>query len=121
VNDAIAAWTSTRDGAEIAAQLQAAGVPASPAMKPSALLADEQLAHAGFFPIIDRAVVGAHPYPGPVVRLATTPATFDRPAPFYGEHTDEILREVLGLDDEALQTLYATGVTSHEPGPQDWR
>jgi crotonobetainyl-CoA:carnitine CoA-transferase CaiB-like acyl-CoA transferase len=121
VNEAITAWTSAHDGADIAAELQAVGVPASPAMKPSALLADEQLAHAGFFPIIDRAVVGAHPYPGPFVRLAKTPATFDRPAPLYGEHTDEVLRELLGLDDDELQALYATGVTSHEPGPQDWR
>jgi len=121
VNAAVAGWTSTRDGVVVAAQLQAAGVPASPAMKPSGLLADEQLSHAEFFPIIDRAIVGAHPYPGPLVRLAKTPATFDRPAPLYGEHTEEVLRELLGLGDDELESLYAAGVTSREPAAQDWR
>jgi crotonobetainyl-CoA:carnitine CoA-transferase CaiB-like acyl-CoA transferase len=121
IDEAVTAWTLQCDGATIAEQLQAAGVPASPAMKPSALLADEQLAHAEFFPIIDRAIVGAHPYPGPFVRLTRTPATFDRPAPLYGEHTDEILQGLLGLDDDELDDLYAAGVTSRAPGAQDWR
>jgi crotonobetainyl-CoA:carnitine CoA-transferase CaiB-like acyl-CoA transferase len=121
VDDAVAGWTSTRDGVEIAESLQAVGVPASAAMKPSMLLADEQLSHTEFFPVIDRAIVGAHPYPGPVVRLAKTPATFDRPAPLYGEHTDEVLRDLLGLTDDEVDELYAAGVTSQEPGLQDWR
>jgi crotonobetainyl-CoA:carnitine CoA-transferase CaiB-like acyl-CoA transferase len=121
VHEAVTGWTSTRDGAAIAEELQAVGVPASPAMKPSSLLAEEQLWHAEFFPIIDRAFVGPHPYPGPVVRLAKTPATFERPAPLYGEHTDDVLRELLGLGDDELKALYDEGVTSVEPGAQDWR
>jgi crotonobetainyl-CoA:carnitine CoA-transferase CaiB-like acyl-CoA transferase len=121
VHEAVTAWTSTRDGAAIAEELQAVGVPASPAMKPSALLAEEQLWHAEFFPIIDRALIGAHPYPGPVVRLAKTPASFERPAPLYSEHTDDVLRELLGLGDDELQALYDDGVTSVEPSAQDWR
>jgi benzylsuccinate CoA-transferase BbsF subunit len=121
VHEAVTAWTSTRDGAAIAEELQAVGVPASPAMKPSALLAEEQLWHAEFFPIIDRALIGPHPYPGPVVRLAETPATFERPAPLYSEHTNDVLRELLGLGDDELQALYDDGVTSVEPSAQEWR
>ncbi len=121
VHGAVAAWTATRDGAAIAEELQAAGVPASPAMKPSALLAEDQLWHAEFFAMIDRAFIGPHPYPGPVVRLTKTPATFERPAPLYGEHTDDVLRELLGLGDDELKALYDDGVTSVEPSAQDWR
>lgn len=118
---AVAAWTSTRDAVAVAEALQFVGVPAAAAMKPSQLLADEQLWSTGFFAIIDRALVGAHPYPGPVVRLEDTPATFDRPAPLYGEHTAEILDELLGIGPEELDELRRAGVTSDVPAAQDWR
>ena len=121
VHTAVAGWAAVHEGGAAAAVLQAVGVPASPAMKPSALLADDQLWDTGFFALIDRAVVGAFPYPGPVVRLADTPATFDRPAPLYGEHTAEVLAELLGIDDTGLAELRRDGVTSVEPGSQDWR
>ena len=85
------------------------------------LAADEQLWARDFFRILDRVEVGAHPYPGPVVRLADTPAIIERPAPLYGQHTDQVLRDLLGLGDDELTALRAAGVTSTEPLAQDWR
>jgi formyl-CoA transferase len=43
-------------------------------------------------------------------RLSETPPTYDRVAPMLGEHTQEVLREVLGLSDESLEQLAAAGV-----------
>lgn len=121
VDAAVAAWAAQHDGLAAAARLQAAGVPASKAMKPSDLLADDQLWESGFFVLLDREFVGAHPYPGPVVRLHDTPAVIERAAPRYGEHTDEVLGELLGLDATELDGLRRRGVSSVEPLPQDWR
>lgn len=121
VHAAVAAWAAERDGLDAAATLQAAGIPASKAMKPSDLLADDQLWDTGFFALLDRELVGTHPYPGAVVRLHDTPAVIDRPAPLYGEHTAEVLGELLGIDEAGLAELRRAGVTSVEPGPQDWR
>jgi crotonobetainyl-CoA:carnitine CoA-transferase CaiB-like acyl-CoA transferase len=53
--------------------------------------------------------------------LADTPAVIDRPAPLYRQHTDEVLRELLGLTDDELGALRVAGVTSTEPLAQDWR
>jgi crotonobetainyl-CoA:carnitine CoA-transferase CaiB-like acyl-CoA transferase len=121
VDDAVAAWTRDRDGLSAEAALQAAGVPAALAARAGELAADEQLWARGFYRILDRAEVGAHPYPGPIVGLHATPAVVDRPAPLYGEHTAEVLRELLGLDDDEITALHDAGVTSTVPLAQDWR
>ena len=121
VDDAVAAWTSERDGLSAEAALQVAGVPAALAARAGELAADEQLWARTFYRILDRPEVGAHPYPGPIVGLHATPAVVDRPAPLYGEHTVEVLRELLGLDDDEIAALHDTGVTSTVPLAQDWR
>jgi crotonobetainyl-CoA:carnitine CoA-transferase CaiB-like acyl-CoA transferase len=90
-------------------------------MKPSLMLASEQLWVNGFFQVLDREEAGTHPYPGPVVRLRSTPAAFVRPAPLFGQHTREVLRDTLGLSDGELQALEDEGVTSTVPAPQLWR
>ncbi len=53
----------------------------------------------------------SHPVEGTVralgipVKLSDTPGAIRRPAPLLGEHTDEVLREVLGYDDERIAEL----------------
>jgi crotonobetainyl-CoA:carnitine CoA-transferase CaiB-like acyl-CoA transferase len=42
---------------------------------------------------------------GSPLKLSDTPATYRRPPPFMGQHTDEILKNVLDLDDAAIQAL----------------
>jgi crotonobetainyl-CoA:carnitine CoA-transferase CaiB-like acyl-CoA transferase len=57
----------------------------------------------------------AHPRAGKVkmvgapVRLSETPGSVRTPAPMLGEHTDQVLREVLGLSDEAIAALREAG------------
>ncbi|PYM16879.1 MAG: formyl-CoA transferase [Candidatus Rokuibacteriota bacterium] len=46
---------------------------------------------------------------GAPVRLSETPGSVRTPAPMLGEHTDQVLRELLGLGDEALAALRAAG------------
>jgi formyl-CoA transferase/CoA:oxalate CoA-transferase len=56
-----------------------------------------------------------HPRAGKVrmvgvpVRLSETPGAVRTPSPTLGEHTEEILRDVLGLDDPALAALRKAG------------
>ncbi len=44
------------------------------------------------------------------VRLSGTPVSYRIPPPTLGEHTDDVLRARLGLDDAALASLRAAGV-----------
>lgn len=47
---------------------------------------------------------------GSPIKMSGTPVQYLRPAPMLGEHTDEVLERHLGLDDERLAQLKATGV-----------
>jgi crotonobetainyl-CoA:carnitine CoA-transferase CaiB-like acyl-CoA transferase len=56
-----------------------------------------------------------HPVAGKVkmvgvpVKLSETPGAVREPAPLLGQHTDEVLREVLGLDADAIAALRGAG------------
>ena len=46
----------------------------------------------------------------PVVRMSATPGAVRTPAPALGEHTEQVLRDLLGLAPEAIAELRATHV-----------
>ena len=46
---------------------------------------------------------------GPPFVLSETPAAVRGPGPLLGEHTDEVLREVLDYDDAKIGTLKSAG------------
>jgi crotonobetainyl-CoA:carnitine CoA-transferase CaiB-like acyl-CoA transferase len=46
----------------------------------------------------------------PVPRFSDTPGVVHHLGPALGEHTEEVYRRLLGLDDERLTELRAAGV-----------
>ncbi|WP_436987594.1 CoA transferase [Streptomyces sp. enrichment culture] len=112
IDAALAAWTSRHDAHGLARTLQAEGIAAAVVATGQDLVeADEQLAARGFYPVLDHPLTGPVRHEGIVARLSATPGGLDRPAPLLGQHTDEVLRELLGLSDEQLAALAAEGVT----------
>ena len=49
------------------------------------------------------------PVVGVPVRLSVTPGSVRSPSPRLGEHTDEVLRELLGLGKSEIDALRASG------------
>ncbi|MFH8484030.1 CaiB/BaiF CoA-transferase family protein [Streptomyces longisporoflavus] len=112
IDAALAAWTRGQDAHKLAELLQAEGVAAAVVATGRDLVeADEQLAARGFYPVLDHPLAGPVRHEGIVARLAATPGELDRPAPLLGQHTHEVLRELLGLTEEQLAALSAEGVT----------
>ncbi|XP_053821260.1 succinate--hydroxymethylglutarate CoA-transferase-like [Vidua chalybeata] len=53
--------------------------------------------------------------PGPGVRYSDFAVSHAKPPPLVGQHTVEILKSVLGYEDDAIEELLCTGaVAQHE-------
>ena len=59
---------------------------------------------------MDHPRVGKVRMVGAPVRLSETPGSVRTPAPMLGEHTDEVLRDLLGLGADEIAALRAAGV-----------
>jgi crotonobetainyl-CoA:carnitine CoA-transferase CaiB-like acyl-CoA transferase len=112
IDSALAAWTRGQDATELAARLQAAGVAAAAVATGRDLVeTDEHLAGRGFYERLTHPIAGEVLHEGIVARLSATPGALTSPAPLLGQHTEEVLRELLDLGDDRLAALRAAGVT----------
>lgn len=109
IDDALRAWCADKEPFAFARQLKQAGVPASVVQYPTDLYQDAQLEHRGFFPILDHGVMGPTPYDGLMTRFSDAPAGPHKAGPCLGEHTEYVLREILGIDDETIALAAAGG------------
>jgi benzylsuccinate CoA-transferase BbsF subunit len=99
----VAAWTSSQDRWAVTPRLQAVGVAAFPSMSPAELWrGDPHLAAQGMLEQPEHPATGDRTIPGVPWRLTNGPNGLVRRAPLIGEHTDEVLREVLQCDADEL-------------------
>ncbi len=116
VDAAVSVWTSTQDDAvATAAALQAVGVPAAAVNRISDLFDEPQLRARSYLRSASHPEAEAMPFTRPAFAFTSLPQTSSRPAPKYGEHNTEILRNLLGLTEEEIATLAADRVIAHEP------
>ncbi len=108
IDAAIAAWCANEDPFQVVERLKRARVPAAVVQRPSDLYEDPQLAHRGFFVTCEHAVMGPTPYDGPATIFSRTPAKLSA-APCLGQHTHEVLRDILGYCDHEIAEYAARG------------
>jgi crotonobetainyl-CoA:carnitine CoA-transferase CaiB-like acyl-CoA transferase len=106
----IADFCATRESHAAVAELQARGVAAAVCNDGLALLNDKALAGVVLARDASGGMVKGLPY-----RLDGKGVRIDRAAPDLGQHTDAVLRELLGLDDAEIARLAESGVTSTTP------
>jgi crotonobetainyl-CoA:carnitine CoA-transferase CaiB-like acyl-CoA transferase len=106
----LAEMVATRRRDEWIAMLEAVGVPCGPINDVGEVFANEQVQARGM------AVTLPHPAAGKVtlvrspMKMSGTPATSDKAPPLLGQHTDEVLRDVLGRSGDEIAALRARGV-----------
>jgi len=105
----IADWTRTQDGRAAEAALQTAGVPASIVATSTDLCADPQLVHREHVQQVTHPTYGTTPIEGSRFRLSRTPAVKHEAAPTLGRDNDQVLREILGYDEDRVTELVIAG------------
>jgi crotonobetainyl-CoA:carnitine CoA-transferase CaiB-like acyl-CoA transferase len=114
IRPGIEAWAAGMTKLEAARALTDAGVAAGPCNAAPDVIADPQVAR--------RHMLVEHPrvdgvdepvlVPGMPIKLSGVVEGPDRRVPWLGEHTAEVLHDLLGLTDDELDALVADGVVS---------
>ena len=97
------------------AELVAAGIPAAAVLDPRAAHLHPQLAARGFIEEVVHPEVGTHATPAVPYRYDSVQRWIRRPAPTLGQHSREVLGELLGLSDGELDALEAARVIGTRP------
>jgi crotonobetainyl-CoA:carnitine CoA-transferase CaiB-like acyl-CoA transferase len=100
----------TRRAAEWAEALSQASVPSGLIQNMQQVFERPQVRHRGLRVEIPHPAGVPVPTVASPMRFSATPVRYDRPPPRLGEHTREVLTEVLGLDEDTLRDLAARGV-----------
>lgn len=107
--DIIAVEYRKYNSKELLARLDAEEVPCGPVNVRDTLEIDPQIAQQGSIYHTEHPVAGAMRSPRPAAHFGDEPWQIGRHAPGLGEHSEQILREVLGKDDAAVKTLRDCG------------
>ena len=116
IDEGLAAALATRDARELSEALASRGVPAGRVVDARETALNPQMRHRGFFEVEEHPVTGSHPIPVMPFRFRHHPEPWlRRPAPTLGQHNHEVLGGILGLTDDELAELEASGIVGTRP------
>jgi crotonobetainyl-CoA:carnitine CoA-transferase CaiB-like acyl-CoA transferase len=112
IRPAVEAWAKGRPKLEVCNELAAAGLPCGPCNGPEDVLRDPHLAQRDMLVEFPRGddQPGTYVVPGNPIKMSQAPPAPDRRGPWLGEHTDQVLSDLLGLDHQRIDELRAAGI-----------
>jgi crotonobetainyl-CoA:carnitine CoA-transferase CaiB-like acyl-CoA transferase len=101
---------STRDAGEWLEDLQQAGIPSGLINTIQDVFNHPQAEARELRIETEHPTIGTVGFPGFPYKFSRTPAELHRPPPLLGEHTEEVLNELLGYSSEEVTNLHTKGV-----------
>ncbi len=97
--------TRTRPVEDWVTAMESADVPCGPINTIDRVFSNPQVQARGMHMDLPHPVAGTVPTVANPIRFSETPITYENAPPLLGEHTDEALQRILGLDDQAIEDL----------------
>lgn len=110
LGEIIAAWFGSQTKAEASEKLLAAGLPVGPVQNAKEIYKSPQTAARQTLIDVPDPVLGTVRLVGPPFKMSGHPEPITDAAPLLGQHSADILREMLGYSDEQVTRLQAEGV-----------
>ena len=101
---------SAKTRAEWGKIISDSGVPCGPIKDISEIVEDPQVLHREMVVEVEHAKTGTLRMMGIPIKLSDTPGAVTLPPPLLGEHTDEILCNLLDIGTEEVASLREKGV-----------
>ncbi len=101
-------WTVTKTKYEVMAILNEYHIPCGPILSMKEIAEEPSLRQTGTIVEVDHPIRGKYLSVGNPIKLSDSPTVVER-SPLLGEHTEEILREVLKFDELRMRELEASG------------
>ena len=86
------------------------GVPNGPINTIDKVIKDPQIIDREMIVEVEHPIAGIVKVPGIPIKFSETPGEINRCAPLLGEHTREVLKEVLGYDENRIKSLFEYGI-----------
>ncbi len=109
LDEIISAWSVTFDAEELEARLNEHAVPNGKIYTAPDMLSDPHFAAREAIVKLVHPILGEFPMQNVSPKLSDTPGEVRWVGPELGQHTDEVLRDRLGYDDEKIAALRAAG------------
>jgi formyl-CoA transferase len=114
--DTVEKWTETKDKFEAMEILNKYDIPCGPILSMKEIAEDQSLRTTGTVVEVDHPTRGKYLTVGNPIKLSDSPADVRR-SPLLGEHTEEILRKVLGYSEKDLAQIKSSGAITAPDKP----